>query len=58
MNPLSFLLVCFAGWMNRVVSENSNEPNQLILWGLRAVLKSSLPKQSWSFPTDREIVLL
>ena len=41
-----------------VVSENSNEPNQLILWGLRAVLKSSLPKQSWSFPTDREIVLL
>jgi hypothetical protein len=34
---------------------NSKGPNQLILWGLRAVWKLSVPKQSWSFSTGRDI---
>ena len=47
----------FSGVLHPVVSENSNEPNELILWVLREVWKSSDPKICWSFPTDRGIVL-
>ena len=38
------------------MSENSIEPNQLMLCILREVPKSSVPKQSWSFSAGRGIV--